>query len=66
MQIRRVVVITEEDENHCRHTITGEVMVRVPGVGKMVEKYVMKNTISALEMLDTVVARSACCPWNHY
>ncbi len=56
-----MVVITEEGENHCRHTITGEVTVRVPGVGKMVEKYVMKNTISALEMLDTVVARSARC-----
>ena len=33
----------------------------MPGVGKMVEKYVMKNTISALEMLDTVVARCDCC-----
>ena len=47
------------DETHCRHTITGEVKVRVVGVGKLVEKYVMQNTISALELLDSVVARCA-------
>ncbi|CAL5220242.1 g2221 [Coccomyxa viridis] len=57
VQIKRVVVISAVDETHCRHTITGEVNVRVVGVGKLVEKYVMQNTISALELLDSVVAR---------
>ena len=57
VQINRVVVISEVDETHCRHTITGEVKVRVVGVGKLVEKYVMQNTISALELLDSVVTR---------
>ena len=50
-------MITEVDEDHCRHTITGEVKVRIVGVGKLVEKYVMENTISALSLLDSVVAR---------
>lgn len=59
VQIKRVVVISAVDETHCRHTITGEVKVRVVGVGKLVEKYVMQNTISALELLDSVVARCA-------
>ena len=59
VQIKRVVVIDAVDETHCRHTITGEVKVRVVGVGKLVEKYVMQNTISALELLDSVVARCA-------
>ena len=57
VQIRRVVIITEVDEGHCRHTITGEVKVRIVGIGKLVEKYVMENTISALGLLDSVVAR---------
>lgn len=57
VQIKRVVVISAVDETHCRHTITGEVKVRVVGVGKLVEKYVMQNTISALELLDSVVTR---------
>ena len=61
------MVISAVDEAHCRHTITGEVKVRVVGVGKLVEKYVMQNTISALELLDSVVARcetsrQACTP----
>ena len=52
-----MVIITEVDEDHCRHTITGEVKVRIVGIGKLVEKYVMENTISALGLLDSVVAR---------
>ena len=65
VQIKRVVVISAVDEAHCRHTITGEVKVRVVGVGKLVEKYVMQNTISALELLDSVVARCAEYPGKH-
>ena len=61
VQIKRVVVIDAVDKGHCRHTITGEVKVRVVGVGKLVEKYVMQNTISALELLDSVVTRYARC-----
>lgn len=32
VHISRVVIISEVDKGHCRHTITGDVRVRVPGV----------------------------------
>jgi hypothetical protein len=55
--ISRVVIIAEVDASHCRHTITGSVSVRVPAVGRLVEKYVMENTVAAMNLLDTVVRR---------
>ncbi|KAK9904324.1 hypothetical protein WJX75_009140 [Coccomyxa subellipsoidea] len=57
VHIERVVVISEVTPSTCRHTITGDVSVRVPGVGRMVEKYVMTNTVAAMNMLHTVVDR---------
>lgn len=59
VHIERVVVISEVTPSTCRHTITGDVSVRVPGVGRMVEKYVMTNTVAAMNMLHTVVDRCA-------
>ncbi len=58
VSIERVVVISEVTADTCRHTITGDVTVRVPGVGRMVERYVMANTVAAMNMLHTVVDRS--------
>ena len=57
MTISRVVIISAVDASHCRHTITGSVSVRVPAVGRLVEKYVMENTVAAMNLLDTVVRR---------
>lgn len=57
VSIHRVVIISEEGPDTCRHTITGDVTVRVPAIGRMVEKYVMTNTVAAMSMLGTVVDR---------
>jgi hypothetical protein len=59
VHISRVVVISEVDAQHCRHTITGGVHVSIPAVGRLVEKYVMENTVAAMNLLDTVVDRCA-------
>lgn len=57
VHISRAVIISEEGPVQCRHTITGSVVVKVPAVGRLVEKYVMENTVAAMRMLDTVVDR---------
>lgn len=58
VSIERVVVISEVTADTCRHTITGDVTVRMPGIGRMVERYVMTNTVAAMNMLHVVVDRS--------
>ena len=43
-----MIVIEEIDATHCRHSVTGEVKVKIFGIGKLAENSVVDSTVSAL------------------
>lgn len=60
MKIDRTIVIEDVDAQQCRYRITGFVKVKMFGIGHLVEKQVMGNSVDSLSLLAEVVER--CYP----
>ncbi len=52
-------MIEETGSGQCRYRITGNVKVKMFGIGHLVEKQVMANSVDSLSMLAEVVQRCA-------
>jgi hypothetical protein len=59
VKIDRTIVIEETGSGQCRYRITGSVKVKMFGIGHLVEKQVMANSVDSLSMLAEVVQRCA-------
>lgn len=55
----RTIVIKAVDENHCRHSVEGDINIKVFGVGRLAEKTVIDSTVKTFKALPTMVERSA-------
>lgn len=47
------------DDNHCRHSVEGEIVIKVFGIGRLAEKTIIDSTIKTFKALPAIVARSA-------
>ncbi len=59
MQGDRTVVIEPIDEGHCRHSMEGEITIKVFGIGRLAEKTIIDSTIKTFKALPAIVERSA-------
>lgn len=59
MQGVRTVVIEEIDDSHCRHSVEGEIVIKVFGVGKLAERTIIDSTIKTFQALPAIVERCA-------
>ncbi len=55
----RTIVIEDAGDAQCRYRITGSVKVKMFGIGHLVEKQVMSNSVDSLALLAEVVERCA-------
>lgn len=59
VKMERTVVIEDAGAAQCRYRITGSVKVKMFGIGHLVEKQVMSNSVDSLGLLAQVVDRCA-------
>ena len=64
VKMERTVVIEDAGAGQCRYRITGAVKVRMFGIGHLVEKQVMSNSVDSLGLLAQVVDRCAAKPYT--
>ncbi len=57
MEGQRTVIIEEVDANHCRHTIEGNITVKIPMLGRVAEKSIVDSTIKTMRALPAIVDR---------
>ncbi|BDA50522.1 hypothetical protein COCOBI_16-1980 [Coccomyxa sp. Obi] len=57
MQGVRTVVIEPIDDGHCRHSVEGEIIIKVFGIGKLAEKTIIDSTIKTFKALPAIVER---------
>lgn len=50
------------DEGHCRHSVEGEIIIKVFGIGRLAEKTIIDSTIKTFKALPAIVERSAAAP----
>ena len=62
--MERTVVIEDAGAGQCRYRITGSVKVKMFGIGHLVEKQVMSNSVDSLGLLAQVVDRCAAKPYS--
>lgn len=59
VKMDRTIVIEDAGDAQCRYRITGSVKVKMFGIGHLVEKQVMSNSVDSLALLAEVVERCA-------
>ena len=64
VKMERTVVIEDAGAGQCRYRITGSVKVKMFGIGHLVEKQVMSNSVDSLGLLAQVVDRCAAKPYT--
>ncbi|CAL8464919.1 g4454 [Coccomyxa elongata] len=57
MQSVRTIVIEPIDEAHCRHSVEGEVIIKIFGIGRLAEKTIIDSTIKTFKALPAIVER---------
>ena len=63
VKMERTIVIEDAGAAQCRYRITGSVKVKMFGIGHLVEKQVMSNSVDSLGLLAEVVDRCAAAAW---
>lgn len=57
MEGRRTIIIEAVDECHCRHSVEGEINIKMFGIGGLAEKTVVESTVKTFRALPDIVAR---------
>lgn len=59
LEAKRTIVIEAIDEHHCRHSVEGDVRVRIFGIGRLAENGVIDSTVKTFRALPNVLERQA-------
>ena len=62
LEAHRTIVIEAIDDNHCRHSVQGNVKVRIFGIGKLAENGVIESTVKTFRALPSVLERQVPLP----
>ena len=57
LDAHRTIVIEAVDATHCRHSVVGDVKVRMFGIGRLAEKGVIDSTAKTFKQLPYVIER---------
>ncbi|KAK9802696.1 hypothetical protein WJX73_007729 [Symbiochloris irregularis] len=57
LEARRTIVIDAIDDTHCRHSVEGDVRVRIFGIGRLAENGVIDSTVKTFRALPNVLER---------
>lgn len=61
LEAQRTIVIEAIDATHCRHSVEGQVKVRMFGIGRLAENGVIESTVKTFKQLPYVLERCLTC-----